>query len=245
VQDALAPLLVPHTAVGTDVVANQIVVTITAAAGKPAQLLAAAAKYGQAVRVEYTAGAFSTTISGGHPIDYAGQEIGCSLGFNVTGGLALTAGHCTGINGQWENGNNDRYFGPSVGVNFPGDDFGLIRNDGNLSQTGDIHNYSTGARQDIDGAAQNYVGQFVCKSGRTTGTTCATIDALNVTVNYRQGTVFGLVQGEFCTRAGDSGGAVFHGPTAKGLISGGTEGTCRTFYQPVVEALQVYGVSVF
>ncbi|MDQ1646953.1 MAG: streptogrisin [Cryptosporangiaceae bacterium] len=244
-QRRLERLLTPGTSVGTDVVANQVVVTVTAAARHTDALVTAARRSGDAVRIDHTGGSLVPAISGGHPIDYLNQDIGCSLAFNVTGGYALTAGHCTAINAQWENGNNNRYFGPSVRTNFPGDDFGLIRNDGRLTQSGDVYLYPGGLSQDITGAASNYVGQFVCKSGRTTGTTCALIDKINVTVDYAQGSVYGLVQSGLCVRPGDSGGAVFQGGDAKGIVSGVQLGTCTSFYQPVLEALQVYGVSVF
>ncbi|MZG03432.1 trypsin-like serine protease, partial [Streptomyces sp. SID5614] len=50
-----------------------------------------------------------------------------------------------------------------------------------------------------------------------------------------------------CAEPGDSGGALFSGSTALGLTSGGS-GNCSsggtTFYQPVTEALSVYGVSI-
>ncbi|HEU5469245.1 MAG TPA: S1 family peptidase [Actinophytocola sp.] len=236
---------VPNTAVATDVAANQIVVTITAAARDTERLVAAAKEFGTAVRVEHVGGELTTTIKGGHPIARADTtQDWCSLGFNTTGGYAVTAGHCTAGIPTWLNGNNNKYFGPSVGANFPGDDYGLIFNDGNLTQDGDVVLY-TGGAQDITGAANNFVGQFVCKSGWRTGTTCATINAVNVTVNYPQGAVFGLVQAGLCVQGGDSGGAVFDGGTAKGLVSGMQGGTCTSFYQPVVEALQAYGVWVF
>ncbi|RZB13320.1 serine protease, partial [Streptomyces sp. F001] len=49
-------------------------------------------------------------------------------------------------------------------------------------------------------------------------------------------------------KPGDSGGALFDGTKAIGLTSGGS-GNCSsggtTFFQPVTEALSVYGVSVF
>jgi hypothetical protein len=49
-------------------------------------------------------------------------------------------------------------------------------------------------------------------------------------------------------RGGDSGGSLFDGSKAIGLTSGGS-GNCSsggtTFFQPVTEALSVYGVSVY
>ncbi|HEV7655809.1 MAG TPA: S1 family peptidase, partial [Mycobacteriales bacterium] len=93
------------------------------------------------------------------------------------------------------------------------------------------------------------VGQSICKSGSTTGLTCGTVQATNVTVQYAEGTVFQMVQTNTCTQPGDSGGAWFSGSTAIGITSGGTVGACTqagfaSFFQPVTEALSTYGVSL-
>jgi streptogrisin B len=51
-----------------------------------------------------------------------------------------------------------------------------------------------------------------------------------------------------CAEPGDSGGPLYAGTVAYGLTSGGS-GNCSsggtTFFQPVVEALNAYGVNVF
>lgn len=74
------------------------------------------------------------------------------------------------------------------------------------------------------------------------------LQALNATVNYAEGSVSGLIQTNVCAEPGDSGGSLFAGNTALGLTSGGS-GNCSsggtTFFQPVTEALSVYGVSVY
>jgi streptogrisin D len=71
---------------------------------------------------------------------------------------------------------------------------------------------------------------------------------LNATVRYSQGTVYQMIRTNVCAESGDSGGALFAGSTAIGLTSGGS-GNCSsggtTFFQPVTEALSVYGVSVY
>jgi hypothetical protein len=51
------------------------------------------------------------------------------------------------------------------------------------------------------------VGSPACKTGSTTGTTCGAVLAYNVTVNYAEGTVFGLTRTDICTQPGGSGGA--------------------------------------
>jgi len=51
-----------------------------------------------------------------------------------------------------------------------------------------------------------------------------------------------------CAEPGDSGGPLYAGSTALGITSGGS-GNCRsggvTFFQPVVEVLNRYGVRVY
>jgi hypothetical protein len=83
---------------------------------------------------------------------------------------------------------------------------------------------------------------------RSTGVHSGTVQALNATVNYAEGTVSGLIKTNVCAEGGDSGGSLFDGSKAIGLTSGGS-GNCSsggtTYFQPVTEALSVYGVSVY
>jgi hypothetical protein len=75
-----------------------------------------------------------------------------------------------------------------------------------------------------------------------------TVSATNATVNYAEGSVSGLIKTNVCAEGGDSGGSLFDGTKALGLTSGGS-GDCTsggtTYFQPVTEALSVYGVSVY
>jgi S1-C subfamily serine protease len=76
-----------------------------------------------------------------------------------------------------------------------------------------------------------------------------TVTALNVTVRYQGGgTVRGMIQTTVCAEPGDSGGPLYDGTRALGITSGGS-GDCRsggtTFYQPVPEAANAYGVAVY
>lgn len=252
-RSALAARLVPHSSVGIDPATNQVVVTIADAARGTDALVSAANAYSSAVRIERVPGRFDTMAGhfrGGNGIVDVNGSASCTLGFNTTGGKALTAGHCTQIVGAWNKENNGQFIGPSIGSNFPGDDFGLIRNDGSMKQRGDVQAYDASI-QDITGAADPFPGQPICKSGRTTLRTCGVVTRVNVTVNYPQGTVFGLGESNLCVQPGDSGGPVYSGSTAIGLISGGTLGlpcghpSFRSFFQPVTEALNFYGVNVF
>lgn len=78
---------------------------------------------------------------------------------------------------------------------------------------------------------------------------CGVVTRLNATVNYGGGNiVYGLIQTNVCSEAGDTGGPVFSGTTALGLISGGS-GNCTsggtTFDQPITEVLSAYGLTLY
>ncbi len=243
---------IPGTAWAVDPVTNQVVVSVdsTVTGAKLAQVKAVAQRFGDAVRIESIPGKLSMNISGGQAIYGSGAR--CSLGFNVRSGSGtyyfLTAGHCTNIISYWyANSSLTTYLGPTVGSSFPGNDFGIVRYDGSVSHPGNVYLYN-GSYQDITAAANAYVGEPVQRSGSTTGVHGGTVQALNATVNYAEGTVYGLIKTNVCAEPGDSGGSLFDGSYAIGLTSGGS-GNCTTggttYFQPVTEALSYYGVSVY
>ena len=232
-----------------DPATNQVLVTADSAVtgAKLATLKSAVAKLGDKARLEYTPGVLGTLITGGDAIYTGGAR--CSLGFNVLRGstaYVLTAGHCTNIGATWT-GASGQVIGNRVGSWFPGNDFGLIQYAGGWTRPGAVNLYN-GTQQDIANAANPVVGQTVGRSGSTTGLHRGTVTGLNATVNYSQGTVTGMIRTNVCAEPGDSGGSLFAGNTALGLTSGGS-GNCssggETFFQPVVEALNNYGVSIY
>jgi len=99
----------------------------------------------------------------------------------------------------------------------------------------------------VAGSQSADVGASVCRSGSTTGWHCGTIQALNSSVTYPQGTVTGLIRTNVCAEPGDSGGSLLAGSQAQGVTSGGS-GNCSsggtTFFQPVNEILQVFGLTL-
>ena len=230
---------------GVDAVENKVVVSLdeTVDAAEAARLYAVLADDGTAARVERVAGTFTPLIAGGDAIQGGGYR--CSLGFNVRIGATdhfLTAGHCTQVVGRWSAPRAS-----TLSSSFPGDDFGLVQYASNTSRTGDVSLYN-GTRQDITAAGNAFVGQQVRRSGSTTGVRSGSVTGLNQTVRYAQGIVRGLVRTNVCAQPGDSGGPFFAGSTALGLTSGGS-GNCTsggtTFFQPVTEALSLYGAVVY
>jgi streptogrisin D len=233
-----------------DVPSNSVLVSVPAGSSlTTAAFLARARSYGGAVRVERTTAVQTHAFYGGQAILRGGSR--CSAGFNTRSGsgrnYVLTAGHCTNLGGTWTT-SSGQTIGPVAASSFPGNDYGAIRisNPAALDPRGGVLYF--GAFRDITGASRVPVGSSACKTGSTTGTTCGTVLAYNVTVNYAEGTVFGLTRTNICTQPGDSGGALFAGSLAQGITSGGTVGGCnpsfRSFFQPADEPLSVYGLTL-
>jgi streptogrisin D len=240
-----AALKTPGTAFAVDPISNKVAVTYdsTVTGAKLAAVKATVAKLGDKATLEATPGTLGTTISGGDAI-YAGGGR-CSLGFNVRNSAGtnyfLTAGHCTNIGSTWTNGSTT--LGTRAGTSFPGNDYGIVRyTNTSITKSGAV------GSQDITSAGTPAVNSTVYRRGSTTGIHSGRVTALNATVNYAEGSVSGLIRTTGCAEPGDSGGSLYAGTTALGLTSGGS-GNCSsggvTYFQPVVEPLSVYGVSVF
>ncbi|MFC8828396.1 S1 family peptidase [Streptomyces sp. NPDC057137] len=234
---------VAGTAWYTDASTGKIVVTIDSTVSKAelAEVKDALSDSKADLSVNRTNGKFSPLIAGGEAITTSGSR--CSLGFNVSvGGVAhaLTAGHCTNIGSSWS-------IGTRTGTSFPTNDYGIIRHSNPSAADGRVYLYN-GTYRDITSAGNAFVGQSVQRSGSTTGLRGGSVTGLNATVNYgASGIVYGMIQTNVCAEPGDSGGSLFSGNTALGLTSGGS-GNCSsggtTFYQPVTEALSVYGATI-
>ena len=237
---------IPGTAWAVDPATNQVLVSVdsTVTGAKLATVKAAVAKLGSAARIESVPGTFSTKISGGAAIYSGGYR--CSLGFNVRSGTTyyfLTAGHCGNIGTTWySNSSLTTVLGTRAGTSFPGNDYAIIRFTGSAT-----HPSAVGSTT-ISTAATPAVGTTVYRTGSTTGLHSGRVTALNSTVNYSEGSVSGLIRTTVCAEGGDSGGPLYSGGSvAYGLTSGGS-GNCSsggvTYFQPVVEPLSVYGVTV-
>ncbi|MEU8826312.1 S1 family peptidase [Streptomyces sp. NPDC048636] len=246
--DAVLEADVAGTAWYVDKATNGLVVTAdsTVSANEIAKIKDGAGASADAIEIKRTPGKINKLISGGDAI-YA-TSWRCSLGFNVRNSSGanyfVTAGHCTdGAGTWWSNSGHTTTIGPTAGSSFPTNDYGLVRYSGSVSPSGTV------GSQDITRAANPTVGQTVTRRGSTTGIHSGRVTALNATVNYGNGDiVYGMIQTTVCAEPGDSGGPLYAGSTALGLTSGGS-GNCSsggtTFFQPVVEALNAYGVSVY
>jgi streptogrisin B len=251
--DAVRGADIAGTAWAVDAKTKQVVVTVdsTVSQAEIARIREEAGSTAGALKIEHTPGTFKKLISGGDAI-YA-SSWRCSLGFNVKNSAGadyfLTAGHCTdGAGTWWSNSGHSTTLGSTAGSSFPGNDYAIVRYSTSYTNhpgTVDLYN---GTSQDITSSANAFVGESVKRSGSTTHVHSGTVTGTNATVNYAEGTVTGLIKTNVCAEGGDSGGALFDGTKALGLTSGGS-GNCTsggtTFFQPVTEALSVYGVSVY
>lgn len=211
-----------------------------------AELRRATGRFADAVTVERLDGRLRTLLSGGDGIYTGGWR--CSAGVNVQSGTTyyfVTAGHCTeGVSAWYSDPALTTSIGATAGTSFPGNDFGLVR----YSNPAVPHPGTIGT-VDVTGTATAYVGMSVCRRGATTGVHCGRVIALNATVNYGGGDIItGLIQTSICAEPGDSGGPLYAGDKVIGILSGGS-GNCTsggtTYYQPIQEILNTYGVSVY
>ncbi|MEE4418459.1 S1 family peptidase [Streptomyces sp. DSM 41528] len=240
---------IPGTSWAMDPKINKVVVTAdrTVRGDDLERLKAVAGSLGDRVVVQLSPDTLEPLIAGGDAI--WGTEARCSLGFNVTKGgqpYFLTAGHCTHAVPSWSVAQEGPPIAMSEAGSFPGDDFGIARyTAADMAHPSEVDLF--GGAQHIVRAADPIVGQKVRRSGSTSHVHDGEVTALNVTANYQEGVVEGLIQTSVCAEAGDSGGPLFEGDSALGLTSGG-RGTCAaggvSLYQPVTEALQKTGARI-
>ena len=212
-------------------------------------------------------------LKGGHgylrnPGD--GYLYACSIGFNALKGstpVYVSAGHCgdagesvylegsAGTGPQWT-------LGPQIGAftasSFPqpgqsGPDYSYVTISGSNTQVASVYGWTT-ADVVVKGSTAGGVGTAICRSGRTSGWKCGTIDQVDVSVNYSTGeTITHVNRTTACSEGGDSGGSFITGPgQAQGVLSGGS-GSCkgklpnnrtRSYFQPLNPILTAYGLTL-
>jgi len=252
--EAVAPVGV---AWGADAPTNGLFVEVPAGLDASA-FLAAARATGLPVTVKTVPSAVTPYAYYGGEALLLGSGGRCSAGFisQAPSGnqYIITAGHCgrAGTSTRDESGVSIGAFAAS---SFPGNDYAAVRinSPASLAPQGAVATqgiiYGEGAGEsgirDITGSTAAPVGGYVCRAGSTTGYRCGNVQAYNATVNYSQGAVYGLIRTSVCAEPGDSGGALIAGSQAQGMTSGGS-GNCSsggtTYFQPVNEALSVYGL---
>jgi streptogrisin C len=247
--DALAGKSAPAAVTGwyVDVRGNDVVVSVNRNTGsaEAAAFLAKATALSKTVRVVEVNSSPRTyaDVVGAWPY-YINGGSRCSMGFAVTVGF-VTAGHC-GQPGYSVTSHLNEYLGAFEGSVFPGNDHAWVRTVGGVNLYGLVYGYN-GSYYYVYGSNELPVNAGVCRSGSTTGMWCGTILAKNQTVNYPQGTVYGLTQTNVCAEPGDSGGSWLGANQAQGVTSGGS-GNCSsggtTYFQPVNPILSYYGLQL-
>ncbi|MFI1396480.1 S1 family peptidase [Streptomyces sp. NPDC020681] len=241
---------IPGTAWAVDPVTNKVVVTAdrTVKGEALTKLTQVVKSLGAKVELKKSAGEFKKFIAGGDAIHSGGGR--CSLGFNVVKDGEphfITAGHCGQAGSEWSDSAGGAPIGEMVESQFPENDFALVKYTGSTEHPSEVNLYN-GSSQAITQAGEATVGMQVQRSGSTTQLHDGEVTALDATVNYGNGDIVnGLIQTTVCAEPGDSGGSLFAGDTAIGLTSGGS-GDCssggETFFQPVPEALSVFGAEI-
>ena len=199
------------------------------------------------VTVHRTTSSNPTTLSagtvGGDP--YYSHGIRCSIGFSVVGGF-VTAGHCAQVGAAvygWDNS----YIGTFQAGTFPGNDFAWVNVGSGWWTVPVVLGWGTVPDVLVHGSDVAPVGASVCRSGSTTHWHCGTVLGTNETVNYSEGSVYGLTETNVCAEPGDSGGSFISGDQAQGVTSGGY-GNCtsggETWFQPINPILWAYGLTL-
>ncbi|WUJ19764.1 S1 family peptidase [Streptomyces sp. NBC_00390] len=241
---------IPGTSWATDPVTNKVVVTAdrTVSGAEWTKLQQVVKGLGGKAELKKTTGEFKPFIAGGDAIHSGGGR--CSLGFNVVKDGEphfITAGHCGQSGSEWSESADGAPIGTMVDSQFPGNDFALVKYSGSTEHPSEVDLYN-GSAQAITQAGEATVGMQVQRSGSTTQVHDGEVTGLDATVNYGNGDIVeGLIQTNVCAEPGDSGGSLFAGDAAIGLTSGGS-GDCtsggETFFQPVTEALSVFGAEI-
>ncbi|MFC9612820.1 S1 family peptidase [Streptomyces sp. NPDC056938] len=198
------------------------------------------------VTVERTAHAPRTLAAGtvgGDP--YYTGNVRCSIGFSVNGGF-VTAGHCSGA-GAAVNGWDGSYIGNFQGSSFPDNDYAWVNVGSGWWTVPVVLGWGTVPDQLVRGSAEAPIGASICRSGSTSHWHCGNVLAKNETVNYSQGAVHEMTKTNVCAEPGDSGGSFISGDQAQGVTSGGwgdCSGGGETWYQPINEILNRYGLTL-
>lgn len=257
-----------------DVKSNSVVVSIGKGGQKAGiDFVAASGADARTVRfvVEAEQPTLRATLKGGlgylrNPGD--GYLYACSIGFNVSKGTTpgyVSAGHCgdagepvylegsAGTGPQWSLGPQ---FGTFQASNFPnpgqtGNDWSWVAISSGNTQTATVYGWGKGDVT-VHGSTAVGVGAAICRSGRTSGWQCGTVEATGQTVSYSSGeTILNLTRTTACSEGGDSGGSFITGPgQAQGVLSGGS-GSCkgqhrtsRSYFQPLLPILSAYGLTL-
>ncbi|MEU4209953.1 S1 family peptidase [Streptomyces sp. NPDC026206] len=249
---------IPGTAWVADPGVNRIVVTAdrTVTGAQLGKLNAILKPLGELVELKRISTEIRPLIAGGDAIWDVGGTARCSLGFNVKRAgkpdAFLTAGHCGNIVASWAETQGGAQIAKTSASTFPGKDYSIAEYTSAAAHASAVTHPSAvnlydGTLRPVTGPGDASVGEAVQRSGSTTQLHGGQVTGLNATVTYKEGRITGLIKTNVCAEPGDSGGPLFDGGLALGLLSGGS-GDCalggETYYQPVKEVLTAYGATL-
>jgi streptogrisin D len=265
---------IPNTAWGIDPRTNQVAVEIFE--GVPAadekRLMDLISGYGDAVTVNRRSGnvttqAYETHGGTGVHSEYGPPGHNCTLGFNVRDSAGqkyfLTAGHCAKFDNDvfWHRNQGNVYLGKRIWQDFGGieKDFAVMAyvND-DVAAYGAVNAF--GVDYDINYSRYPDAGDPVHRSGQRSSDLVGEVLSPSVTVTMYDpevGNVLlkNMIMTDLCSRGSDSGGPLWNGTGAIGILSGGNgpnDDNCRSqtnnelsFYQPVHWIMARYGLEAF
>lgn len=182
-------------------------------------------------------------VRGGDAFSVASSGGRCAIGFSVRGGY-ITSGKCGSV-GQTTVGYNGVVQGVIQASSFPGASGAWVRTNTNWRPRGLVNRYD-GTNMVVHGATVAPVGSVVCMAGPVGGWRCGIITARNVTVNFPEGILTGLIRTNICAFPGELGAPLIANGQAQGILVGasGSSGNCASYFVPVAKILSSYGLTL-
>ncbi|WP_200307764.1 S1 family peptidase [Streptomyces adelaidensis] len=262
---------IPNTSWGIDPSTNQVSVKIFegVSAADRKRLTDLVAGYGDAVRVEKYPGTLKTNAYeslGGIGIKSVDSGAECTLGFNVRNSSGqkyfVTAGHCADTSADlwW----NREAGGIYLGKRTEWYDFGGIEKDYavikyNEDDNIDVAAYgavrAAGTEYEITDSRYPFDGESVRRAGAVSSDLVGFVLSPSETVTVSGVVLKNMIMTTNCALGGDSGGPLWAGTDALGILSGGNTPNgepCNSaqdkyvsVYQPVHWVLSHHGLSAF
>lgn len=199
-----------------------------------------------------------------------------AIGTSDGGRYMLTAGHCVQVPGlpatmNWTTKDDLLAVHPvgqtQQGWKYPGGDWAKIKANGSwwdvpswpaqvvvwgtpiFNENGAIvgKTPTVDSERAITSETSSVIGTYACHSGIVTGTTCGTVTGIDITHSWAGLAVYNLNElANVCSDHGDSGGPVFTGNTALGMLTGSGDPKCgdTAYYTDITEATDALGVTV-
>ncbi|MER7484459.1 S1 family peptidase [Streptomyces sp. NPDC126497] len=186
----------------------------------------------------------------------------CTAAFNVQNSsgskFLVTAGHCVvGGKYEWQRRAGGVYLGPQVDFEYePGDWAVIDYQNSEVVPVGSLQ-LRDESEQSITNSRDVVVGESVKRLGTISQDLVGKVTRKNVTITYDDGvTLYNMIESDLCARLGDSGGPLYSGLSALGILSGAThaEEACgdsdaqadrRTYYEPVHRMLIENGLKIY